>query len=99
MDAAEVEARIRRLGCTDPWIRPPLPLLEGELVLEAQPDQASLTWRYLERRRLRSRRCLHRLGDRRPAWRTEGPQNRRADPEFDAAHPYFMAEYDLADRG
>jgi arylsulfatase A-like enzyme len=37
------------LGVTLPWLRPPLPLMEGTEVIEAQPDQASLTGRYVER--------------------------------------------------
>lgn len=49
----QVEDMLRELGNTEPWIRPPLPLLEsaagaGHEVIEAQPDQASLTNRYLE---------------------------------------------------
>lgn len=48
MTPEQLEARIRKLGCDEPWLRPPLPLLEGEEVLEAQPDQAALTGRYLE---------------------------------------------------
>ncbi|MEM7324049.1 MAG: sulfatase [Actinomycetota bacterium] len=44
----QVEEMIRDRGCTEPWIRPPLPLLDGDAVLEAQPDQAALTGRYLE---------------------------------------------------
>lgn len=45
---AELEARVRSIGCEEPWIRPPLPLLHDDEVIEAQPDQASLTGRYLE---------------------------------------------------
>jgi arylsulfatase A len=37
------------LGVTMPWVRPPLPLMEGLEVVEEQPDQASLTGRYVER--------------------------------------------------
>lgn len=37
------------LGVTLPWLRPPLPLMEGTEVIEQQPDQASLTGRYVER--------------------------------------------------
>ena len=37
------------LGVTLPWLRPPLPLMEGNEVIEQQPDQASLTGRYVER--------------------------------------------------
>jgi arylsulfatase A len=49
----EIEEMLRNIGLTEPWVRPPLPLLEGDTqrgveVLEAQPDQASLTGRYLE---------------------------------------------------
>jgi arylsulfatase A len=46
---AELEEIIRELGVTLPWVRPPLPLMEGTEVVEAQPDQASLTGRYVER--------------------------------------------------
>jgi len=44
----EIEDMLRSMGMDEPWVRPPLPLLEDEDVLEAQPDQASLTGRYLE---------------------------------------------------
>jgi len=44
----EIETMLREMGLTEPWVRPPLPLLEDDQVLEAQPDQASLTNRYLE---------------------------------------------------
>ncbi len=46
---AEVEDLVRQMGITMPWVRPPLPLMEGTEVVEAQPDQASLTFRYVER--------------------------------------------------
>jgi len=46
---AEIEDLIRQMGITMPWIRPPLPLMEGIEVVEEQPDQASLTSRYVER--------------------------------------------------
>lgn len=36
------------MGSTEPWIRPSLPLMVDDEVLEAQPDQAALTGRYLE---------------------------------------------------
>ncbi len=36
-------------GFSLPWIRPPLPLMDGNEVVEAQPDQANLTPRYVER--------------------------------------------------
>jgi arylsulfatase A len=45
---AEIEEMLRKMGLTEPLVRPPLPLLEDKAVLEAQPDQASLTNRYLE---------------------------------------------------
>jgi arylsulfatase A-like enzyme len=32
-----------------PWVRPPLPLMDGEDLVEGQPDQAELTGRYVER--------------------------------------------------
>ena len=44
----QVEEMLRKMGMDEPWIRPPLPLVDGETVVEAQPDQASLTNRYLE---------------------------------------------------
>lgn len=37
------------LGFEAPWIRPPLPLMEGTEVVEQQPDQASLLGRFVER--------------------------------------------------
>ena len=37
------------MGVTLPWVRPPLPLMEGTSVVEQQPDQATLTGRYVER--------------------------------------------------
>lgn len=46
---AEVEELVRQMGITMPWVRPPLPLMDGTEVIEAQPDQASLTSRYVER--------------------------------------------------
>jgi len=46
---AELEDVIRQMGITMPWVRPPLPLMEGTEVVEQQPDQASLTARYVER--------------------------------------------------
>jgi arylsulfatase A len=44
----EIEDMLRNMGMTEPWVRPPLPLVENDAVIEAQPDQASLTNRYLE---------------------------------------------------
>jgi arylsulfatase A-like enzyme len=44
----QIEKMLRKMGLDEPWIRPPLPLLDGTDVLEAQPDQAALTGRYLE---------------------------------------------------
>ncbi len=44
----QIEPLLRKMGCEEPWIRPPLPLLVDTEVLEAQPDQAALTGRYLE---------------------------------------------------
>ena len=44
----DIEPLLRKMGCEEPWLQPPLPLLDGTDVLEAQPDQASLTGRYLE---------------------------------------------------
>lgn len=44
----QVEDLLRELGNGEPMVRPPLPLVDGTEVLEAQPDQASLTGRYLE---------------------------------------------------
>ena len=46
---AELEAMLRDLGVTAPWLQPPLPLMDGTDVVEEQPDQASLTERYVER--------------------------------------------------
>lgn len=37
------------MGVTLPWVRPPLPLMEGREVVEQQPDQSSLTGRYVDR--------------------------------------------------
>ena len=44
----DIEPLLRKMGCEEPWIRPPLPLVDGSDVLEEQPDQAALTGRYLE---------------------------------------------------
>ena len=45
----EVREMLRSRGCDEPmFLEAPLPLLEGEEVLEQQPDQAGLTGRYLE---------------------------------------------------
>jgi arylsulfatase A-like enzyme len=46
---AELEEAVRGLGVTLPWLRPPLPLVDGTTVVEQQPDQASLTGRYVDR--------------------------------------------------
>ena len=48
MTPDEIEGLLRKMGMEEPWIRPPLPLMVDGEVLEAQPDQASLTGRYLE---------------------------------------------------
>lgn len=48
-DDAEMTRILADLGVTLPWLRPPLPLMEGTEVVEEQPDQASLTGRYVER--------------------------------------------------
>ena len=48
LDPGELEALLRKMGLEEPWIRPPLPLMVDAEVLEAQPDQAALTGRYLE---------------------------------------------------
>ncbi|MGI9602619.1 MAG: sulfatase family protein [Acidimicrobiales bacterium] len=45
---ADLEKLLVDIGCTEPFLRPPLPLLLDEEVIEAQPDQAALTERYLE---------------------------------------------------
>lgn len=39
---------VRDVGCEEPFIRPPLPVLLDQAVVEAQPDQAALTERYVE---------------------------------------------------
>jgi len=44
----EMRVILEDLGVTMPWVRPPLPLMDGEEVVEEQPDQASLTGRYVE---------------------------------------------------
>lgn len=45
----EVRELLQGRGCEEPlFLEAPLPLLDGEDVLEQQPDQASLTSRYLE---------------------------------------------------
>ncbi len=46
---AELNERIRKAGIDFELQWPPLPLMEGSQVLECQPDQASLTGRYVER--------------------------------------------------
>ena len=45
----EMRAVLESMGVTHPWIRPPLPLMDGTSVVEEQPDQASLVGRYVER--------------------------------------------------
>ncbi len=45
----ELNERIRKAGIDFELQWPPLPLMEGSDVLECQPDQASLTGRYVER--------------------------------------------------
>jgi arylsulfatase A len=45
----EMRELLDAVGVELPWIRPPLPLMEGTDVVEEQPDQASLTARYVER--------------------------------------------------
>ncbi len=45
----EMRAVLSDMGVTYPWVRPPLPLMDGNEVIEQQPDQASLTGRYVER--------------------------------------------------
>jgi arylsulfatase A-like enzyme len=42
------EELMEQLGMALPCAMPPLPLLDGEAVLEQQPDQAGLTTRYLQ---------------------------------------------------
>ena len=45
------------MGVTMPWVHPPLPLMDGLDVVEQQPEQASLTSRYVERGVRFMRRC------------------------------------------
>ena len=40
---------LEKAGIRVPWHRPPLPLMEGAEVIECQPDQSSLTERYVAR--------------------------------------------------
>lgn len=40
---------LESMGVTLPWLRPPLPLMDGTEVVEQQPDQTSLTGRYVDR--------------------------------------------------
>ncbi len=47
--AEELNARIRAAGIDFELKWPPLPLMEGTELVECQPDQASLTGRYVER--------------------------------------------------
>lgn len=58
---AQIGDALAELGVDAPWITPPLPLMEGAEVVEAQPDQSTLTDRYVDR-------CLRFLLDHR-----EGP--------------------------
>lgn len=37
------------MGVTMPWLRPPLPLIDGTEVVEQQPEQRTLTARYVDR--------------------------------------------------
>ena len=45
----EMRTVLEGMGVTLPWLRPPLPLMDGAEVVEEQPDQASLVGRYVER--------------------------------------------------
>jgi arylsulfatase A len=45
----EMRSLLVQLGVTMPWVRPPLPLMDGDAVIEQQPEQESLTARYVER--------------------------------------------------
>ena len=45
----EMRTVLEGMGVTLPWLRPPLPLMDGTEVVEEQPDQASLVGRYVER--------------------------------------------------
>ena len=45
----EMRTVLEGMGVTLPWLRPPLPLMDGLEVVEEQPDQASLIGRYVER--------------------------------------------------
>ena len=45
----EMRTVLEGMGVTLPWLRPPLPLMDGTDVIEQQPDQASLLGRYVER--------------------------------------------------
>ena len=45
----EMRTVLEGMGVTLPWLRPPLPLMDGTDVVEEQPDQASLVGRYVER--------------------------------------------------
>ncbi len=57
---ADMRAALESMGITLPWLRPPLPLMEGTEVVEQQPDQSSLTGRYVDR----AVRFLRDAGDR-----------------------------------
>jgi arylsulfatase A-like enzyme len=48
MSLDDLTALVRQAGCTEPFVRPPLPVLLDNAVVEAQPDQAALTERYVE---------------------------------------------------
>jgi arylsulfatase A-like enzyme len=45
----EMRTVLESMGVTLPWLRPPLPLMDGTEVVEEQPDQSSLVGRYVER--------------------------------------------------
>lgn len=45
----EMRTVLEGMGVTLPWLRPPLPLMDGTDVVEQQPDQSSLVGRYVER--------------------------------------------------
>ena len=49
MTHAQIGEYLAEHGLDMPWVQPPLPLLDGLDVIEAQPDQSTLTGRYAER--------------------------------------------------
>lgn len=57
----EMRTVLESMGVTLPWLRPPLPLMDGTDVVEEQPDQASLVGRYVERA-VRFVRAAHAAG-------------------------------------